>query len=179
MLVACTAVMLISVDKVFGQQRNTFGAGQRNRPTVSPYLSMVDTTGNGPSDGGTGLNYFNIVRPTKQGRAANKRLQNELQGVESSISSLPRRGGTDSWSNGLGSMAITTGRMSETGHEAGFNDLGGRFGGGGGTRQGGGGGGQRGNTFGSSPGQGPSPGLGIINNAFRGKSTPNGILGGR
>ena len=179
-LVACAGMSLLNFETASAQQRNNFGAGQRNRPTVSPFLSMVDTTGNGPSDGGSGLNYFNIVRPTLNARSANRRLQKELQGVESTIAQGPTGfGAAGPAGNGLGAVPITTGRLPETGHAAAFSDLGGRFGGGGGTQRAGGGNNRRGNTFGSNPGGGPSPGLGILNNTLRGNATPNGIFGGR
>lgn len=131
---------------------------------------MVDSV-NG--DGGTGLNYFNIVRPVQQGRAANQRLQKELRSFEATAS------GGFGGGQGLtdrNASAITTGRLPETGHFATFGDLGGRFGTGTGTGGGaaGGRGGNR-NNFASQP----SGGLGIVNNTLRGNATPNGILGGR
>ena len=166
-----TLLSLLPMGTTFAQQaKNTFGASQRNRPTTSPFLNMIDN-GNGTPDGGSGLSYFNLVKPIQQGRRANQKLQRELQAVESSITRVPGRGASNS--NSLGSIPITTGRMPQTGHAAGFNDLQGRFGGGGGRSSGGGGGG--GNSFGSQP----SGGLGIRNNLFGGNATPNGILGGR
>jgi len=173
---ALSAGMILSSVNFASAQppRNNFGSGQRGRPTVSPFLSMVDSA-NGA--GGTGLNYFNIVRPVQQGRAANQRLQKELRSFEAASTAGPGGGG-----RGIprtSTAAITTGRLPETGHPVGFGDLGGRFGtgsgtGGGGRGGGGGGGGGR-NNFASQP----SGGLGIADNMFRGNATPNGILGGR
>ena len=105
--------------------RNQFGVSQRNRPTVSPWLSVVD---NGTGGGQNALNYFNIVRPVQRGRQANRNLQNELRNVESSISRPQRGAGPISNMDSLNSTPITTGRMQPTGHLPNFGDLGGRFG---------------------------------------------------
>lgn len=185
-LSACAAITLLTCEICNAQApRNTFGAGQRNRPTVSPFLNMVDN-GNGGGDDGTGLNYFNLVRPIQQGRRANQKLQKELQGVESQLGYQQQELNIGMNSDALNSIPITSGRLPATGHGAGFNDLQGRFGGGtgstsrgassltsqrgGGFRRGGGG-----NNFGNQP----SGGLGIWNNTTRGPMTPRGVLGGR
>lgn len=172
------ATIYASLNSAVAQPpKNTFGSNQRGRPTISPFVSMVDT-GNGVSDGGTGLNYFNIVRPVQQGRTANKNLQKELRSFEATTENN-FGGGRGLSGSRSATTAITTGRLPETGHLASFSDLGGRFGTGSGiggaARGGGGGGGGRRNNFGNQP----SGGLGIANNLTGGNATPNGILGGR
>lgn len=113
---------MTSMDLAFGQapQKNRFGSGQRQRRTVSPYVSMVDNGQAGAAD--NTLNYFNIVKPQQQGAKTAKALQNELRNVEDSVNQ-PR--GSDEPSE---LAAITTGRLAPTGHGASFSDLQQRFG---------------------------------------------------
>jgi hypothetical protein len=139
--VACAAICLSANGLVFAQssgpQKNQFGSSVRNRSTVSPYLSVIDNTGNG----GNALNYYNIVKPRERARQANREIQNELHQVESGMQSSRRQGLSSN-----DSIPITTGRMSPTGHMTSFANTGGYFGnqGGGGGGRGGGGGGARG-----------------------------------
>ena len=126
LLIACVGVTLLSWDTCSAQQpSNTFGAGRRNRPTVSPYVSLTD---NGNGNNGSDMNYFNIVRPTQRAREANRNLQNQLQSVESDLSKRKSVSGTASSTNKESRYAINTGRMPSTGHTTSFGDLGGRFG---------------------------------------------------
>ncbi len=115
----CALLTLSSLDLTFAQapQKNRFGSGQRQRRTVSPYLSTLDN-----GQGNDGLNYFNIVKPQQASAKAAKNFQNELRNVESSINQ-PRGAGEPSEL-----AAITTGRLPPTGHGANFNDLQQRFG---------------------------------------------------
>ena len=120
----CTLLSVISLDFAFAQQaappKNRFGSGQRQRRTVSPYLSTIDNGQLGGAD--NALNYFNIVKPQTQGAKTAKNLQNELRNVESAIDQ-PRGSGEPSEL-----PSITTGRLPPTGHGASFNDLQQRFG---------------------------------------------------
>lgn len=182
----CVATGLMTADISTAQPpRNTFGAGQRNRPTVSPFLNMVDGN-NGNGADGTGLSYFNLVRPIQQGRRANQNLQREIRGVESQVSRQQQELNIGYNSDALNSIPITSGRLPPTGHGAGFNDTQGRFGGGAGASPRGVGSltSQRGGGFnrqggGNSFGQQRSAGLGIFQNTTRGPMTPAGVFGGR
>ena len=117
----CALLSLSSLDLAYAQgkapKRNQFGSGQRQRRTVSPYLSTLDN-----GQGNDGLNYFNIVKPQQAGAKTARNFQKELRDVESTISD-PR--GADEPSQ---LSAITTGRLPPTGHGATFNDLQQRFG---------------------------------------------------
>ena len=115
--VLCFALCLVSLSTASAQQpRNRFGSEFRNRPTVSPYLSLVD--------GGGTANLFNIVRPRQQAQRRAKEFQKELDNVESEFQRaqqpLPQGPSAE--------VPITTGRMSPTGHGATFGDLNGYFG---------------------------------------------------
>jgi len=133
LLIVCGGAIFTSWDACSAQQpSNTFGAGRRNRPTVSPYVSLTD---NGNGNNGSDMNYFNIVRPTQRAREANRNLQNQLQSVESDLSKRKSTSGTASSTNKESRYAITSGRMPSTGHTTTFGDLGGRFGGASGNSQ--------------------------------------------
>ena len=133
LLIVCGGVTLTTWDACSAQQpSNSFGAGRRNQPTVSPYVSLTD---NGNGNNGSDLNYFNIVRPTQRARAANRSLQNELQSMESKLARKSTPNGATNSANPESRYAITTGRMPSTGHTTTFGDLGGRFGGASGNSQ--------------------------------------------
>jgi len=133
LLIVCGGAIFTTWDACSAQQpSNTFGAGRRNRPTVSPYVSLTD---NGNGNNGSDMNYFNIVRPTQRAREANRNLQNQLQSVESDLSKRKSTSGTASSTNKESRYAITSGRMPSTGHTTTFGDLGGRFGGASGNSQ--------------------------------------------
>lgn len=110
-------ICISSVQLADAQEKNQFGAGYRNRPTVSPYLSMTD---NGSGNGA--LNYYNIVQPQQRARRAVRRLQNELEEVDSGLSTKRSRN-----SPPTSSTPITTGRMEATGHSTSFANSGGYF----------------------------------------------------
>jgi hypothetical protein len=118
----CALLSATNLDFALAQapQKNRFGSGQRQRRTVSPYLSTLDNGQAGGAD--NALNYFNIVKPQQQGAKTAKNLQNELRNVESSIDQ-PRGSGEPSEL-----ASITTGRLAPTGHGASFSDLQQRFG---------------------------------------------------
>ncbi len=91
----------------------------RDRPTVSPYTSLLNNGGGG----GAALNYYNIVRPRQQASRVARSLSNELKSVESNVKSLEQREPQI-----LGpSEVISTGRMAPTGHPTAFNSLGSYF----------------------------------------------------
>ena len=118
----CALLSVTSLDFAFAQapRKNQFGAGQRQRRTVSPYLSTIDNGQLGGAD--NALNYFNIVKPQTQGAKTARNLQNEIRNVETELEQ-PRGSGEPS------ELApITTGRLAPTGHGATFNDLQQRFG---------------------------------------------------
>ncbi len=118
----CAAIGLSSLDTTFAQQaRNQFGANSRNRPTVSPYLSLID---NG-SGNDTSQNFYNIVKPQQRAQRAARNFQNELQTVESSLQNPSNQNSLP-----VDSIPITTGKLPATGHSTAFGDVGGRFGGG-------------------------------------------------
>jgi hypothetical protein len=91
----------------------------RDRPTVSPYTSLLNNGGGG----GAALNYYNIVRPRQQASKVARSLSNGLKSVESNVKSLEQRE-----PQMLGpSEVISTGRMAPTGHPTSFNSLGSYF----------------------------------------------------
>ncbi|HEY4261794.1 MAG TPA: hypothetical protein VGM98_16605 [Schlesneria sp.] len=91
----------------------------RDRPTVSPYTSLLNNGGGG----GPALNYYNIVRPRQQASRVARSLSNELKSVESNVKSLEQRE-----PQMIGpSEVISTGRMAPTGHPTAFNSLGSYF----------------------------------------------------
>jgi hypothetical protein len=119
----CAAIGLTTSNLAIAQQpKNEFGSGQRSRRNVSPFLSTLDN-----GSGENALNYFNIVKPQTQGAQTAKRLQSDLNKVQTSLSQ-PR--GSEEPSE---LAPITSGRLAPTGHGATFNDLQNRFGGGGGS----------------------------------------------
>src|SRR5438128_172753 len=115
---AFAAACLMNVDSTWAQspasRRNSFGADSRNRPTVSPYLSMQD---NGSGYGA--MNYYNIVRPQQRARQAARNLRNELRDVESEMG---RPNGNPNTTASKQAAPITTGRMQPTGHSTAFAD---------------------------------------------------------
>ncbi|WP_373651796.1 hypothetical protein [Schlesneria sp. DSM 10557] len=115
--VLCITMSLIEVSIASAQQpKNRFGSEFRNRPTVSPYLSIVDSGG--------AANLFNIVRPRQQAQSRARDFRRELDSVESNFQQTQR----SSTQPPEFSAPITTGRMGPTGHSAGFGDLAGYFG---------------------------------------------------
>lgn len=114
----CFTLSLSCLTTASAQQaKNKFGSENRNRPTVSPYLSIVD-------GGGGAANLFNIVRPRQQAQKRAREFRNELGNVEAEVqrSQRPLAQGPSS------SVPITSGRMGPTGHGATFGDLNGYFG---------------------------------------------------
>lgn len=90
----------------------------RDRPTVSPYTSLLNNGGGG----GAAMNYYNIIRPRQQASKVARSLTKELHSVESNVKSLQQQ------PQMLGpSEVISTGRMAPTGHPTAFNSLGSYF----------------------------------------------------
>jgi hypothetical protein len=114
-----SALCLTGPTQLFAQSKNQFGSDYRNRRTVSPWLSTLD---NGSGLGA--LNYFNIVRPQQRARQAASNFQNELNRVESSLSTKRPQTNVPSTS-----VPITTGRMNPTGHPTSYGTTGSYFGG--------------------------------------------------
>jgi hypothetical protein len=91
---------------------------RRSRPTVSPYLGLLNNNGGNDNDASGGLNYYNLVRPRQQAQKAANGFARELQAVESNVRELKNPE--------MQPMApvISTGRMAPTGHAATFGNLG-------------------------------------------------------
>lgn len=105
-----------------GASRNRNLPSRRNKPTVSPYLSLINSAGNGTNM----FNFYNIVRPQRRAQRAAAALNSELRFVEGNLNSLRR-------SNAAGNQSTSTlqedtapsfsGRMEPTGHPTAFGDL--------------------------------------------------------
>lgn len=96
---------------------------QKNRPTVSPYTSLVND-GVGSGLGSSGLNYYNIVRPQQQAQRTARTINNQFQTVESQIRSIERPQPGMATSGLAPTGSIVTGRMSPTGHRTAFGSTG-------------------------------------------------------
>lgn len=57
-----------------------------NRPTVSPYLNLTSAF----NGGGGGLNYFTLVQPQLNNRAAQQAAGREIQSLQRQVSSAAR-----------------------------------------------------------------------------------------
>jgi hypothetical protein len=124
LVLLCGGVNCLLAGQAFAQlsqgPRQQIRQSFRDRPTVSPYTSLLNNGGGG---GGAALNYYNIVRPRQQASRVARRLTNELKSVESNVKSLEQRE-----PQMLGpSEVISTGRMAPTGHPTAFNSLGSYF----------------------------------------------------
>lgn len=117
---------LLAPDQAVAQSnqssRRKPGQIGRNRPTVSPYTSLLN---DGTSSGVANLNYYNIVQPQLRAQRTARSFSNELHSVESQFKTLQRPGSAQASLAGV--EAISTGRMAPTGHHTAFGNLGGYF----------------------------------------------------
>ena len=121
-------INLFGLDRTFAQQnqapRRQYGQSLRNRPTVSPYTSLLNNGNTTSSDNGS-LSYYNIVRPQQRAQTAARSFGSELRSVESRVLTLQRPGTSLAQSTSVD--AVSTGRMAPTGHRVAFGDLLGYF----------------------------------------------------
>jgi len=116
----------VDPNQAFAQNqssRRQYGQSLRNRPTVSPYTSLINNGNNAntnSSDNGS-LSYYNIIRPQQRAQTAARSFGSELRSVESRIQTLQRPGSGQTAPTSVD--AISTGRMSPTGHRVTFGDL--------------------------------------------------------
>ena len=130
-LIFCAAAETASAQSRMGARSSTGGGPSRNRnlpsrrnkPTVSPYLSLINNAG------GTGLsmfNFYNIVRPQRRAQRAAAELNSELRFVEGNLSELRRSNTAGNQSNSTlqeDTAPSFSGRMEPTGHPTAFGDL--------------------------------------------------------
>ena len=100
------------------RQRNI--PSRRNTPTVSPYLSLINSAGNGSNI----FNFYNIVRPQRRAQRMASQLGNELRHVENTMSMQQLTNANQSQSTlQTDQMPSFAGRMEPTGHATAFGDL--------------------------------------------------------
>ncbi|HUQ72374.1 MAG TPA: hypothetical protein VM165_22800 [Planctomycetaceae bacterium] len=119
-LTAGALVMIALSSPLSGSAQPPGGSVGRNpisRPTVSPYLNLLNNGGRNP-----GLNYFNLVRPEQQFQQANKQFSGELNSLQSSVNGQQRP-----QQAAAQKTPLVTGRMAPTGHSTTFNQLGGYY----------------------------------------------------
>jgi len=94
----------------------------KNRPSISPYLGLVQIPGNQ-----TGVSYFNIVRPQQRALRATGGLSQELQAVEARVQAMQRPqnlgAGNVPDQTTSAAAAISSGRMTPTGHPTSYGTL--------------------------------------------------------
>jgi len=83
LLTGCLA--LAAINRAEAQGYSGYGDTYA-RPTVSPYLNLLRGSGEGNLP-----NYYTLVRPQLQARAAAFQQQQSIQNLQRQINSLPRR----------------------------------------------------------------------------------------